>query len=153
MRRRRADPDCRAAAGPGPIRIGLGRDAERDAGIASDWQPVPDQETVRGVQFLDVAWTGRRFVAVGSGLDGNGAVVDSSDGLTWHRQDGATPGSRPSDLAASRRPAIVTIGMTADGPSELVLAGWPHLDDLPERVPGPGRRHRHDGRHGRRPDR
>ena len=78
---------------------------------------------MRGVQFLDVAWTGSRFVAVGSGLDGNGAVLDSTDGLTWHRQDGSTPGSRPSDLAAS--PAgIVAIGMI-DAPSS-----WSSRDGL-----------------------
>ena len=77
-----------------------------------DWQPVPDQEAVRGVQLLDVAWTGSRFIAVGSGLDGNDAVVDTRDGLVWHRQP-AMPGEQHSDVAAGST-GVVMIG-TIDG--------------------------------------
>jgi len=76
------------------------------------WQPVPDQETVRGMQFLDVTWTGSRFVAAGGGLDGNDAVVDSRDGLAWHRQP-AIPGEQHGDVAAGST-GVVMIG-TIDG--------------------------------------
>jgi hypothetical protein len=76
------------------------------------------------VQFLDVAWTGYRFVAVGSPLDGDGVVLDSPDGLMWHRQSSTGPGDRPVRVAAGSR-GVVAIGVVDDRP-----ASWASADGL-----------------------
>ena len=47
---------------------------------------VPSQTTVTGVNFTDVIWTGTRFVAVASRPDDAQVILDSTDGVTWHRQ-------------------------------------------------------------------
>lgn len=91
---------------------------------AKAWRAVPDQESVRGVQFLDVAWTSSRFVAVGTDLDGGGAILDSTDGLTWHRQAGLGAGASLSRVAAGRL-GVVVIGTIDDRP-----ASWWSRDGL-----------------------
>lgn len=78
------------------------------------WREVPQQPSVSGVQLFDVAWTGTRFVATGSALDGKGVFVDSTDGVTWHRQKGGDPYGGPRALAA--------------GPAGVVAVGW--IDDI-----------------------
>lgn len=55
--------------------------APAKAPAAGPWRPVPDQKAVAKEQFLDVVWTGERFVAAGWG-----AFLDSVDGITWHRR-------------------------------------------------------------------
>jgi hypothetical protein len=67
---------------------------------------------VRAVQFLDVVWTGSRFVAASTATAGGGAFLDSSDGLTWHLQDGVV--GFPDALASAPR-GIVAVGNDANG--------------------------------------
>jgi hypothetical protein len=73
------------------------------------WLEVPPQDSVTGVQFEDVVWTGTRFVATGGGLDEVGAFLDSADGIKWHRQANAGKGWSPSRLAAGPG-GVVAVG-------------------------------------------
>jgi hypothetical protein len=80
------------------------------------------------VQFLDVAWTGRRFVAAGTSAGAGGALVDSLDGLEWHIQPGSSPADLPSRLAAG--PAgVVAVGWI-DDPAGAGSASWSSKDGL-----------------------
>jgi hypothetical protein len=76
---------------------------------AAAWRSVPTQPAIVKDQFTDVAWTGDRFVAMG--FDD---VLDSVDGVTWHRQ----PAYRGWKVAA--------------GPMGVVATGW--VDDLASRT-------------------
>jgi hypothetical protein len=68
------------------------------------------------VQFQHVVWTGTRFVAVGAALDGGGAIVDSTDGITWNRQPGSTADRLPTQLATGPG-GVVAVGTAKDIPS------------------------------------
>ena len=50
------------------------------------WREVPPQPSVGSIGFFDVTWAGTRFVAVGSDANSRGFFLDSTDGVTWHRQ-------------------------------------------------------------------
>ena len=82
--------------------------------VGAAWTEVPAQSSVRAVQMLDVAWTGKRFVAVGGG-----AFLDSTDGVIWHRHK-----------------ADIGVGFTrlASGPAGVVavdgLSSWTSSDGL-----------------------
>lgn len=78
-----AIPASTPAASPSPIPtpVPTPSDSPPRPLTASAWKEVPSQASVRGVQLLDVVWTGTRFIAVGSD-----AVLDSTDGVRWHRQ-------------------------------------------------------------------
>jgi len=90
---------------------------------AAGWREVPQQSSVSGVQFQDVTWTGTRFVAIGWALDGRGVFLDSSDGITWHRQKGMwLPG--PLSLAAGPG-GVVAVGLIGGQP-----ASWYSADGL-----------------------
>jgi hypothetical protein len=91
---------------------------------ADAWQPVPDQSSVQAVQFQHVIWTGTRFVATGQALGAGGTFLDSSDGLTWHRQPTSSPGALPASLAAGPG-GVVAVG-TTDG----IPASWFSRDGL-----------------------
>jgi hypothetical protein len=88
------------------------------------WTPVPDQDAIRGVRFDDVAWTGMRFVAVGTPPAGSVAFFDSPDGLAWHRQADLGVAERPARLAAGRH-GVVAVGTVDDRP-----ASWFSPDGL-----------------------
>lgn len=94
------------------------------AATVDGWRAVPEQDSVHGVQFQDVVWTGTRFVAVGSGLDDNGAFLDSSDGITWTRQPGSTADGLPMHLATG------TGGVVAVGTFKGIPAAWWSPDGL-----------------------
>ena len=104
---------------------------------ATGWSRVPTQPSVSGVQFLRAIWTGSRFVATGSALDGTGGVfLDSTDGLTWNRQVTESADQMPTALAAGPR-GVVAIASTDDH-----VAAWSSLDGLtwtvrPDAFPGP----------------
>jgi hypothetical protein len=71
------------------------------------------------VQFYHVVWTGTRFVAAGSALDDSGgAILDSSDGLIWHRQPASTARAYPGSLAAGPG------GVVAVGTIDYRPASW-----------------------------
>ena len=100
------------------------------AGPSADgWLQVPDQASVRSVELNDVVWSGTRFVALGSGFDGNIAILDSTDGRIWHRQTNSATATAASDLAAGP-PGLVALetiggteasGASADGLTWTVL--------------------------------
>lgn len=92
--------------------------------IAHTWQPVPDQESVSGVQFQDIVWTGERFVATAVVLGGGAAFLDSTDGRHWHLQSNLGPTAFPAGLAAGPR-GVVVIGNIGDHP-----ASWASVDGL-----------------------
>ncbi len=92
--------------------------------LADDWRPVPEQASVQGVQFHHVVWTGTRFVATGGALDGDGAFLDSADGLVWHRQPGSTAAAFPDALAVGPT-GVVAVGTIDDHP-----ASWFSPDGL-----------------------
>lgn len=76
---------------------------------ADGWRSVPEQESVHGVQFQHVVWTGTRFVAVADANDNGGAFLDSVDGITWHRQTMSAPDAHPV-LVAVGPGGLVAIG-------------------------------------------
>jgi hypothetical protein len=88
------------------------------------WRAVPSQASFSGVQFLDVVWTGARFVAVGGGLDGITSFVDSTDGVDWHRQTGSGTSWAPMSLAAGPG-GVVAVGSIREHP-----ASWFSSDGL-----------------------
>ena len=79
---------------------------------------------IAAVQLLHVVWTGQRFVATGSALGGAGAIVDSTDGEVWHRQQLDGTDARPDVLAAGPR-GVVAIGLIGER-----LASWSSPDGL-----------------------
>ena len=90
--------------------------------VAGDWNAVLDQKSVANAQFLDVVWTGSRFVAAGLGLTGGGVLVSSTDGERWRSiPAGGTSGS-PEHLAAGPN-GVVAVG-TIDGRT----AAWVSAD-------------------------
>jgi hypothetical protein len=93
------------------------------ATTANGWTAVPSQASVLNVQFRDVVWTGKRFVAVATGHEDSGAFLDSTDGLTWHLQPNPTKGF-PSDVAVGPH-GLVAIGTIGDR-----LASWASADGL-----------------------
>lgn len=94
-------------------------------GVTADgWRRVPDQPSLQAAQLGQVVWTGTRFVASGSAMDGGAVFLDSPDGLTWHLQPelGATASVR--GLATGPN-GVIAVG--ADGPS---ARSWTSLDGL-----------------------
>ena len=83
------------------------------------WQPVPDQDSLAGLQLYDVAWNGTRFVAVADAVDSDGGFLDSTDGLTWHR------GQPGGGSLASGPAGVVAVGGVGDP-----LASWWSADGL-----------------------
>ena len=88
------------------------------------WSRVPTQASVSGVQFQRVVWTGTRFVATASALGGDGAFLDSADGLTWNRQETKSADQMPVAIAAGPR------GVVAIGAMDDQVATWSSPDGL-----------------------
>jgi hypothetical protein len=88
------------------------------------WVRVPDQDSVLGVQFQHVVWTGSRFVATGTALATNtGVFVDSADGVMWQIQ--TTQAADPlTTLLAAGPKGVVAIG------SGNKAAAWASPDGL-----------------------
>ena len=89
-----------------------------------DWKEVPAQASVKGTQFQDVVWTGRRFVAVGVARSGADVFLDSSDGSTWNRQSDLNANAHPARLAAGPG-GVVAVGAIGERP-----ASWFSTDGL-----------------------
>ena len=86
---------------------------------------MPAQPSFSGAQFQHVVWTGTRFVATASALDGDGGVfLDSSDGLVWNRQATESGDQMPAVLAAGPG-GVVAIGSTDDH-----ITAWASQDGL-----------------------
>jgi len=75
------------------------------------WYAAPDQAAIRDVQLDHVVWTGARFVALGSAHYIDDTILDSVDGLMWHRQAIKLPPSKTlaTSLAAGPR-GVVALG-------------------------------------------
>ncbi len=91
---------------------------------ASGWQRVGAQAALTGVQASLVIWTGQRFLAAATLADGSAAILDSSDGQTWHAQTGFGPGSQVLQLSAG--PA----GVLAVGVQDADARSWFSTDGL-----------------------
>jgi hypothetical protein len=65
--------------------------AATPAATSGGWLAAPDQESVRRVQFRDVAWTGERFVATATVIEAGGVFLASPDGQIWTHQSGSRP--------------------------------------------------------------
>jgi hypothetical protein len=91
---------------------------------AEGWLSLSGQPAVDGIQYRDVVWTGRRFVAVGAELGSGGVFIDSIDGQMWHRQDVLSATAFPSVLAAGQT-GVVAVGQIDDRP-----ASWFSSDGL-----------------------
>lgn len=76
-----------------------------DEPAPASWRQAPAQAALKGVTFEDVTWTGTRFVAVGYLEDGTGVFLDSTDGVTWHRQP--NQGAYPVRIAAGPAGVVV----------------------------------------------
>jgi hypothetical protein len=89
------------------------------------WRPAPIQESFRGVALGDVVWTGARFIASGTDyVAGKGIILDSLDGLTWHRQ------ALDLGLSEVRKLEVGPRGIVAIGDEESSLASWASEDGL-----------------------
>jgi hypothetical protein len=88
------------------------------------WQPVAVQDSVAGSQVLDVVWTGTRFIASGTALDGGGTFLRSADGKTWKSGTSGGTNGFPEHIAAGPK-GIVAIG-TLDGKT----ASWASADGI-----------------------
>ena len=101
---------------------------------AGDWKAVPDQASVQGTQFLDVDWTGLRFVAVGAVLRSSFAFLDSGDGSIWHQQPDLPADADPAGIAAGSG-GVVAVGSigerSASWSSTDGLSWTPHRDVFP----------------------
>lgn len=92
------------------------------AAAAGDWNNVLGQKSVSSAQFLDVVWTGSRFIAAGGSLAGGGVLVSSTDGQRWRSiPAGGTSGS-PDHLAAGPN------GVVAVGTLDNRTAAWVSAD-------------------------
>ena len=116
-----ATPSTPAPATSAPVNAAPSIESSTPA--SAGWQPVTAQDSVTGTQFQAVAWTGTRFVATGIALGGEGVFLDSPDGLSWHRQDGAGKAA-PDAIAAGPR-GVVAVGTIGDG-----SASWSSPDGL-----------------------
>jgi hypothetical protein len=129
-----ASPSPSASSTPSPTPASPPASATADG-----WEAVPEQDAVQGVQFQNVVWTGTRFVATGVALDAAGVFLDSTDGLTWHRQPPPGSNAYPANLAAGPR-GIVAVGtvddLTASWSSPGGLTSTARADAF--RVPGIG---------------
>jgi hypothetical protein len=82
--------------------------------VAGAWTFVTGQESASNAQFQDAIWTGRRFVATGIALAGDGGVFASSkDGQRWLSIPSGGTSGRPERLAA-KPGEIVAIGTIDD---------------------------------------
>lgn len=79
---------------------------------------------MKGTQFLDVTWTGRRFVAIGGLLSGGVAFLDSTDGSTWNLQSGLPADASPARIAAGPG-GVVAVGTIGEQP-----ASWSSTDGV-----------------------
>lgn len=86
---------------------------------ADRWLPVPSQASISSVQFEDIVWTGRRFVAVGLH-----EFLESVDGLEWHLRGNTRAEAYLTGLAAGPR-GIVAVGAMNERP-----ASWFSNDGL-----------------------
>ncbi|MGH7732721.1 MAG: hypothetical protein ACREOE_03215, partial [Gemmatimonadales bacterium] len=78
------------------------------------------------VQFLDVIWTGTRFVATvtGPGPGDGGTFAESDDGIQWHLRAADNADWQPEHLASGPS-GIVAVGTIAGA-----LASWSSPDGL-----------------------
>lgn len=88
------------------------------------WRQVPGQAPVDGAVFLDVVWTGARFVAAASDAASRGVFLDSADGVVWHRQPSLGSVGESVKLAAG--PGGVVAVSLVDGH----LTSWVSPDGL-----------------------
>jgi hypothetical protein len=86
------------------------------------WRAVPQQLAFADLQLEDVVWTGERFVAIQGGP--GGVFLDSTDGVTWHRQVSPDDGWSPSALSAGGG-LVVAVGSIGDR-----AASWTSTDGL-----------------------
>jgi hypothetical protein len=92
---------------------------------AASWVEVRSQPSTSNVEFRDVVWTETRFVAVGWAYDARGesttgVFLDSTDGVTWNRQNGGFATS----VAAGPGGVVAVGGMGASRTS------WTSVDGL-----------------------
>jgi hypothetical protein len=79
---------------------------------------------VKETEFDDVAWTGLRFVAIGTTTTLGDSFLDSTGGSIWHRQSRHGADSHASRIAAGPG-GVVAVGVIGDQP-----AGWFSPDGL-----------------------
>jgi hypothetical protein len=87
---------------------------------ANGWSAVADQASVANTQLTDVVWNGTRFVAIGIDSAGDGAFLESTDGLTWNQQTTAK-GGHLADLATGPN-GIVAVGSLNNRPGSWFSA-------------------------------
>jgi hypothetical protein len=92
------------------------------AAAAGDWNAVLGQKSVTNAQFLDVIWTGSRFIAAGVNLNGGGVLVSSTDGQRWRSIPAGGETGSPEHLAAGPS------GVVAVGTIDARSAAWVSAD-------------------------
>ena len=83
------------------------------------WLAAPVQPSLSDLEVRDLIWTGTRFVGAGSDPRDRVVILDSSDGLTWHRQLPLGPGGGPVSLAAGPG-GVVAVGGRIEGSNGAV---------------------------------
>jgi hypothetical protein len=92
--------------------------------IAGAWKAAPGSATLKKIQFYSVAWTGTRFAAGGTLMDGSAVFLDSPDGLAWNLQPTAWKGATIRGMASG--PA----GLVAVGDLSDRMVSWTSTDGL-----------------------
>jgi hypothetical protein len=88
------------------------------------WNPAPDSPALDQAQFVCVVWTGSRFVAGATLMNGSAVFLDSSDGTSWHAQSASWPD------AIIRALAVGPGGLVAVGDKAGRMVGWTSTDGL-----------------------
>jgi hypothetical protein len=130
-----ASPSAVTPATPAPSVAATATTGPEGSPEVGGWRPVPTQDSVASTQFQQVVWTGQRFVAIG--MAESGVFLDSTDGLTWHRQT-VDPSWSPMTLNRLDDGVLV-----ANGTAGERAASWQSADGLtwavttgPTSIPG-----------------
>ena len=119
---------------------------------ADGWRPVPKQDSVHGIQFQHIVWTGSPVRRDRQPPTPAAVFLDSSDGMTWNLQSGYDSGRKPNEprdrTARCRRRRDVQGSMVG-----LVVARRADMDAPTRRVPDACAGHRHHRGHLGRRDR
>jgi hypothetical protein len=124
-----------APASPSPATSPSASPTAAPKAIEAAFRPVPAQKSVDRTSMSHVAWTGTRFVAVGSGPGNRGAVMDSMDGKRWRLQSGLRP-KAPLNRVAAGPLGVVALGTVGERPAAWVSRDGVAWDTKAHLLPG-----------------
>jgi hypothetical protein len=88
------------------------------------------QPELADLQIRDLTWTGMRFLAAGTDIHDRVVFLDSTDGLTWHRQQALGPSGEFVSLAAGSSGAVAVGARIAGSNGVFHQPSWSSPDGL-----------------------